>query len=292
MHNGHMSARRQCRGRGRSRVFAGIVLAVAALLSVDSARWLPTPAAAWIRYVTPVGEQQKISLQDGSTLDLNTGSEIKVRITARKRQFVLVHGEVLFNVATRPDWPFELTAGAVMIRSVSARLSVRLREAGETDVLVITGSAALDPGQSTGLRRVAQTHSASATPLNMSAGEWISMNTTAVLGQTRLAPMLMAHRTAWADGWLWFTKTPLPEAVAEFNRYHRQQLVLVSPSLASLEIGGRFRSTDLESFLATLEHSFNVERTSSAVSPTDVDTIYLRRRCRGAQQQCNWPLVQ
>jgi hypothetical protein len=60
------------------------------------------------------------------------------------------------------------------------------------------------------------------------------------------------------DGWIWFSKDPLPEAVAEFNRYHREQLVLVDPALARLEIGGRFRSTDLDSFIATLEHSFDV----------------------------------
>jgi transmembrane sensor len=262
------------------------------MLSVDSAQWVPAPTPGWSTYAVPVGATEKISLQDGSTLDLNTNSEIKARITARKRQFVLIHGEALFNVASRPDSPFELAAGGATIRSVSARLSVR-REFDEIDVLVIAGSADFDPGRGTAFRRAAPTtHTAGASPMNLSAGERISMNSTAVLGRMRLTPVVMAHRTAWTDGWLWFTQAPLPQAIAEFNRYHRERLVLVDPSLASLEIGGRFRSTDLESFLATLEHSFNVRRISSPVLQTDVGTIYLTRRCEGAQQQCNWSLVQ
>jgi len=68
--------------------------------------------------------------------------------------------------------------------------------------------------------------------------------------------------------------------------------VLVDPALASLEIGGRFRSTDLESFITTLEHSFNVQTIPAVVHGADVETIYLTGRCARARQQCNWPLVQ
>jgi transmembrane sensor len=291
MHNGQKS---QCQRRRRVKIrgFWGLLLASAGMLIVDSAQWLHAPTPGWITYTSPIGKMREFGLQDGSTLDLNTNSEIRVLITGKKRQFVLVRGEALFNVARRPDWPFELTAGTATIRSVSAKLSVRLRESDETDVLVIDGSADVAPDGGAGISPVDQTHLVSAAPLNMSVGDWLSMNPTAVLRRMTLNSGLMAHKTAWTDGWLWFIKEPLPEVVAEFNRYHREQLVLMDPSLATLEIGGRFRSSDLESFLATLEHSFNVQRASSPVLQTDVDTIYLTRRCRGAQQHCNWPLVQ
>ena len=96
----------------------------------------------------------------------------------------------------------------------------------------------------------------------------------------------MSRRTAWVDGWLWFAAVPLPEAIAEFNRYHGQRLVLVDPALARIRIGGRFRSSDLASFIATLEHSFGVRAVSTVVHGTDT-AVFLTERCRRAQQHCN-----
>jgi ferric-dicitrate binding protein FerR (iron transport regulator) len=110
--------------------------------------------------------------------------------------------------------------------------------------------------------------------------------------RAQLPPAILKRRTAWTDGWIWFFKEPLPEAVAEFNRYHRERLVLVDPALARLEIGGRFRSTDLDSFIASLEHAFHVRATSPPVRGTGATTIYLTGSCGRAQQQCNWPMVQ
>ena len=89
---------------------------------------------------------QRVILQDGSQVDLNTGSEIKVRFTGRQREIVLTHGEALFTVAHRPDWPFSVKAGGATIRAVGTKFSVRLREDDETEVLVIEGHIAIDGG--------------------------------------------------------------------------------------------------------------------------------------------------
>jgi ferric-dicitrate binding protein FerR (iron transport regulator) len=105
-------------------------------------------------------------------------------------------------------------------------------------------------------------------PLTVSASELLSLRPNAPYLRQKLSPAALERKTAWTDGWIWFAKVPLPEAVGEFNRYHDQQLVLVDPRLARLEVGGRFRSTDLDSFIATLEHSFDVQATSPAVRGT------------------------
>jgi transmembrane sensor len=247
---------------------------------------------AWADYRTRVGQTARLTLQDGSSLDLNTNSRVEVRFSAGRREAVLVRGEAIFNVIRHPDWPFAVTAGAATIRAVDTKLSVRLRENDATDVLVMAGGVGIDLSRARRLIRVAYTRQDGPYNVTAFAGELISMNSTTGISRVELTPTALQHRTAWTDGWLWFTQESLPEAVAEFNRYHRQRLVLVDPALASLEIGGRFRSTDLDSFIATLEHSFNVRRVPSAVHEADVDTVYLTGRCERARQQCNWPLVQ
>jgi transmembrane sensor len=291
------SVGQKCLGRRGIRRLEVLILAVIAILRVDSDQWVPHPHPVWTLHATNVGGIQRVILQDGSQVDLNTGSEIKVRFTGGQREVVLTHGEALFTVVHHPGWPFSVRAGGATIRAVGTKFSVRLREDSETEVLVIEGRIAIDGGggaavthlqRSQGIRRPG----VSPFVLTVSAGESIGINSTTVLSRAKLSPAALKRRTAWTDGWIWFSKDPLPEAVAEFNRYHREQLVLVDPALAGLEIGGRFRSTDLDSFIATLEHSFDVRAVSSAVRGTGAGTIYLTGSCWRAQQQCNWPMVQ
>jgi transmembrane sensor len=292
MSNGQKSPCRKRIGGGPLRRIATVTLLLTGLLRVDSSQWLPAPSPAWTPYGTHVGKTARITLQDGSSVDLNTDSRIQVCFSGGRREVVLVHGEALFDVVHHPDWPFALRAGAATIKAAGTKLSVRLREDDATDVLVIEGGVGIDGVRWSKSMRVGYARPMAPFSLTAYAGELISVNSTTVLSRVEVPPTTLRRRTAWTEGWLWFAKEPLPEAVAEFNRYHRQRLVLVDPALGSLEIGGRFRSADLESFIATLEHSFNVRRIAPAVHGTDMDTIYLTARCRRARQQCNWPLVQ
>jgi transmembrane sensor len=280
----------KCRGRKGIRRLEVLILAVIAILRVDSDQWVPHPHPVWTLHATNIGGIQRVILQDGSQVDLNTGSEIKVRFTGGQREVVLTHGEALFTVVHQPGWPFTVRAGGATIRAVGTKFSVRLRDDAETEVLVIEGHIAIDGGRGVAAANLPHWRGATAFALIVSAGESVAVNSTTVLSRVKLPPAALKRRTAWMDGWIWFSKDPLPEAVAEFNRYHREQLVLVDPALARLEIGGRFRTTDLDSFIATLEHSFAVRTVSSAVRGTGA-TVYLTS-CRRAQQQCNWPMVQ
>jgi transmembrane sensor len=268
------------------------MLAVISIARVDSGQWAPRPDPVWTLYATNVGGMQSVVLQDGTRVDLNTGSEIKARFTGGRREIVLTHGEALFTVVHRTNWPFSVRAGGATIHAVGTKFSVRLREDDETDVLVIEGRIAIEGRGGAAAANVPSSQGINAFALIVSAGESIAMNSTTVLARTTLSPTTLKRRTAWTDGWIWFFKDPLPQAVAELNRYHRERLVLVDPALASLEIGGRFRSTDLDSFVATLEHSFDVRAMSTPVRGTGAATIYLTGTCVRAQQQCNWPMVQ
>ena len=294
MSNRRKSPWRKRIGRKGIRQIEMLVVLAVCLLRIDSAQWLPTFRPAWTAYATSVGKTERVTLQDGSYVDLNTDTEIEVRFVGAERQIVLLHGEALFTVVSHPDWPFSVKAGGATIRAVGTRFSVRLREHDEAEVLVIEGRVAIegkrgralesarDPSNRGGaeqtIARVGYVSDGSPFPLIASAGELISVNSMSVLSRVELPLATLKRRTAWTAGWIWFAKDPLSEAVAEFNRYHRQRLVLVDPSLARLEIGGRFRSADLDSFIATLQHSFHVRAVSSTVPGTGTTTIYLARR--------------
>jgi transmembrane sensor len=290
--NTQKSMWRRCLGRGKIRRLEILILAVISIARVDSAQWVPHPDPVWTLYATNLGRIQRFILQDGTRVDLNTDSAIKARFTGGQREIVLLHGEALFTVVQRTNWPFSVRAGGATIHAVGTKFSVRLHGNDAADVLVMEGRVGIEGGKGAAVANVSRSQVQTPFALIVSAGESIAMNSTTVLARATLSPTTLKRRTAWTDGWIWFFKDPLPEAVAELNRYHRERLVLVDPALASLEIGGRFRSTDLDSFIATLEHSFDVRAMSPIVRGTGSATIYLTGRCLRAQQQCNWPKVQ
>jgi hypothetical protein len=77
---------------------------------------------------------------------------------------------------------------------------------------------------------------------------------------------------SWRTGFVIFRDTPLAEAVAEFNRYRVRPLIIADPTLAAMRIGGKFRTDNVDAFLALLQRGFPV---SVEEAP---DTVILKRR--------------
>jgi transmembrane sensor len=53
-------------------------------------------------------------------------------------------------------------------------------------------------------------------------------------------------------------KMSLPDAVAEFNRYNRRQLVIEDPALREIRVGGNFQSNNVDGFVRLLQAGFAV----------------------------------
>ena len=74
----------------------------------------------------------------------------------------------------------------------------------------------------------------------------------------RLTAAEISHRLAWKHRKLHFQGQTLGQAVAEFNRYNSSRLVIRSPDLGSVRIGGNFDAIDTDSFVAALKRSFGI----------------------------------
>jgi len=80
----------------------------------------------------------------------------------------------------------------------------------------------------------------------------------------KVPPEALVQRLAWAgihlkDGWIAFRGESLETVAAEFNRYNDRQLVMGDAATGRLRVGGKFRLTDLEGFLAALEVTLGVK---------------------------------
>jgi transmembrane sensor len=239
------------------------VLAAAALALLTSITvlflWIGSDMAR--SYSTGIGEQRTIQLLDGSTVELNSRSRVKVRLTDRQRDVALIEGQALFRVAKDKQRPFVVQAGEAQVRAVGTEFDV-YRKQTATVVTVVEGRVETYPGSD----------GAGAAAIVLSAGEQLT-----VLPHTVPKPKRAdtAAATAWVHKRLIFEETPLSEVAEEFNRYNRRPLAIADPELQTLRISGIYSSTDPVSLINFLRN-----QNSMRVIETEDQVRVVRREAR------------
>jgi transmembrane sensor len=220
-------------------------LAVAAtlLLAIGAGTfWFHQQKYGWQSYETRVGVFSRIVLEDGSVVDLNTNSRVRVRL-GDVRELRLLRGEARFQVAHDARRPFVVAANQAAVRAVGTAFTVRLRDSTQVEVVVAEGKVAIAAPRVTDAPPLAAGEAAVVQPGHVSVSQ--------------VSPQTIERKLAWTSGRLEVRGEPLAEAVAEFNRYNLRQIRLASPALGSLRVGGNFTATDPESFAAALASAFN-----------------------------------
>lgn len=202
-------------------------------------------------YATRTAEQRIITLSDGSTVELNARSRIKVRFTPATRAIELVEGQALFRVARSPSRPFVVSSGTTRVRAVGTEFDVYKKSTG-TVVTVVEGKVAVSAPETSG---TATAHTAEAEAVLLSAGEQVTVTPHALPAPTRTNPSLS---TAWTQGNLVFDSTPLSEVVQEFARYNARPLFIDDPKLLTLHISGTFSTTDSRQLVNFLAQRFGL----------------------------------
>ncbi|WP_129778279.1 FecR family protein [Peristeroidobacter soli] len=221
--------------------------------------------AVWTRvdrgltYVTETGEQRSITLADGSVVQLNSQSRLRVSFSEQVRTVELIDGQALFEVAKNPARPFVVVSGKTRVRAVGTQFDVYRKSAG-TVVTVLEGRVAVSGDTA----RVS-------TPALLSAGEQIVVTPTAILPPQ---PTNVEATVAWTQKKLMFDAAPLSEVAAEFNRYSRQRLILDDAALDEIRISGVFASSGVDYLVQFLQQRFDVTATTAD------GQIHLSRRPR------------
>jgi transmembrane sensor len=222
---------------------AASVVLVAGLLAWTAYSLLPRTS-----YSTAVGGLASVPMTDGSKVMLNTNSEIRVRVTDAERRVNLDHGEAFFKVAKDPSRPFVVIAGGERVIAVGTQFSVR-RDANGVRVAVTEGVVRVEPSSRSADSRP---------PAELTAGSVARSGGEGVLIQHR-AVQEVEDSLSWRRGYLIFRDTTLAEAVAEFNRYTTDTIVIEDEEMSAMRIGGAFRSDNVGAFLRLLREGFDIQ---------------------------------
>jgi transmembrane sensor len=216
-------------------------------------------------YVTQIGEQRSITLPDGSTMELNSRSKVRVRYSEHERALELLEGQALFRVAKNPSRPFVVTSDGTRVRAVGTQFDVNKKREG-TVVTVVEGrvsvltdvsdahidSIAVNVSES--MPQLPQ-ESGAGTGILLAAGEQISVKDQ---GAEKIEQPDVARAIAWTQKQLVFKAATLTEVAEEFNRYNQRQLVVRDPELYDFHISGVFASSDPGALLQFLRERAGV----------------------------------
>ncbi|MFK5736001.1 FecR family protein [Pseudomonas urmiensis] len=178
-------------------------------------------------YRSPVGQRRRMTLGDGSELQLNTRSAADVRFDGQQRLVRLFEGELQLQVAKDPR-PLLLRSAEGVLRLDQGRFNVR-QFSGFSLVSVFDGSASVAG------------HALLAGQQARFAGS----------GWQAIAP-LQRNVGAWVDGMLVASQMRLADFLDELGRYRHGQLGC-SEQVADLRISGSYPLDDSERILQMLE---------------------------------------
>jgi transmembrane sensor len=226
--------------------------------------WMTTKRYRWTYFETGIGDSRRAMLSDHSSVLLNTNSRLRVRLASARRDSELLRGEALFTVAQDKLRPFYVKAVGTLVCAVGTAFSVRIRDDRSVEVLVSDGRIAVgnaDHAHSRPVLSSSAPYASAGDHVVFDKGSWTIKHQT---------PDYVARKLAWTNGRISFDGETLSEAVHEFNRYNRRHLALADPAIAGIRVGGLFDATDPESFAATLEKHFGVQRMPATQGDNDV----------------------
>jgi transmembrane sensor len=197
-------------------------------------------------------------LADGSVARLKDGAEINEAYSAAERRIRLVRGEAYFFVTKDATRPFLVDVGDVTVRAVGTAFAIRF-EPQAVDVLVTEGTVQVTPpAPATVAAEPARA------PALVGAGHraivaHLPAPATPAIVVTAVSQQQIAQALAWNDPMLELAGAPLGELVTTFAQRSGRRIEIGDPALATVRIGGRFPTDDVDGFIRALEEIYDVK---------------------------------
>ena len=211
---------------------------------------------------TGIGQQATATLEDGTTVTLNTDSTLEVDYSAIRRDVRLIAGQALFKVVHNASRPFVVTAGNRQVIDVGTEFEVQL-QGQKVSVALLEGRVQVQPVAASAHDRVTQPVAILAPGEQLVAG---------AEGDVVVKPADVEQLVSWKSGRIRFDDTPLSDAVAEMNRYNHTPIVLADPGLSDIRISGSFRAGQSWPFAEAVGEAFALK------AEVNGDSIRLRRQ--------------
>lgn len=214
-----------------------VSLATAAMLLIGVFSFSNLGLRMQADHLTVVGERQRLQLNDGSKVLLNTNSAFSSDVSDKRRVAKLLQGEAFFEVPSSQGPPLEVLAGAVSMRANGSAFAVRYLD-GVAQIQVQHG--ALD----------VRAHK-SEDPVKLAGGDSIQVGPEGFSHRQKLD---QTKDLAWVQGRLVFDNCPMGEVLAELRRYYPGWIVNTNSKLEGMAVTGNYRLDNPMDVVRSLAH--------------------------------------
>jgi transmembrane sensor len=202
--------------------------------------WLGIPHT----YIADKGGRQTVNLADGSSIELNTESEVRVHFNHWRRNVEIIKGEAFFTVTHDAERPFEVRAASGRIRDIGTAFEVYIKP----EQVIVAVQEGIVEVQAVGKRELI-------------AGQQLAFNSN---GEFQvLQGQDVAGLTAWRQGKLVFRNRRLDDVLTEVGRYHDTRIRLQNATLGELRVSGTFHTAELDDTLNAI----------AAILPVNIDYV-------------------
>ncbi|WP_105383142.1 FecR family protein [Neorhizobium alkalisoli] len=175
-------------------------------------------------FATATAELRKVTLEDGTTVELGPRSAVDTDFANGTRNVTLLEGEAFFDVKHDPTRPFVVNAAGVKVTVLGTAFDVRMKPE-DTTVDLVRGLVGL-------------TVEGAAHPFELSPGDSVVIGRgDGRISRSRTAPEDMA---AWRHGRLFVNDVTIASVVEELQRYHPAWISIPSNDLAHRRVTGLY----------------------------------------------------
>jgi transmembrane sensor len=228
----------------------GVVAAILIVVICRTAYFSrPQPVVTTTIYQASIGSQQEVTLPDGTSVTLNSGSQIEVAYSGTYRDVRLRRGEAYFEVAHTDSRPFTVLVGDRKVHDIGTEFDV-CADHRAVEVIVAKGAVELlappssnaAPGERLGV---------------VQAGQRAAFDHRLEYLQSMSAADIN-RKLAWRDGILIYAGEPLSHVVEDVSRYSDIHIMIADPALKDIPVGGYFEIRKIRGVFSALEANFGI----------------------------------
>ena len=196
-----------------------------------------------VSYYVDKGVKGQVDLQDGTTVNLNSGSSLKVLGERR----VFLDGEGWFDVQSDPEHPFFVeTPSGIAVKVTGTQFNLSNYSKEDFKVLLVKGNIELQG--SNGHTMNVKPSEQVVVKSGMASKEFANLQE-------------KKNTTAWKEGVLVFDDKPLREAIPMLERWYGTHINVESPALMDERLTGEFDTETIQEVMSVLAltHGFSYE---------------------------------
>jgi transmembrane sensor len=202
-----------------------------------------------IHYTTSEDQQRKITLGDGSTIQLNSNSEIWVSGTyMSERREIQLQGEAFFDVIHDPERPFKVYANESEVEVLGTAFNVKSNVHGDNiQVAVTEGRVAFRSNDTFAEIQSVILHEGQYGYLDLTNNDLI------------VDEIAIENYLAWMSGELVFEDLSLEKVCLQLNRLYEVQCGFENDQLSGLRLTANFSDDSLKKTLSVIALTLEIE---------------------------------